>query len=256
MEEHEKLERTKAELDELAYVVSHDLRAPLRTILHNLQFLQRRCGDQLDTENANHLERALEATEKSHHMLDDLLVYSRLKTRARPHELVDCGELVGRALRELSELLARSGGEVTCGELPQVLADRQQLQLLFKHLIQNGLRYGGGERPQITISCERRGDNFRIAVQDNGPGFPGNDPERAIRMFASLHDPEERQGTGMGLPICRSIAEVHGGSLAIANLEEGGACVCVTLPVPTDEALTKAEPPRVRIIQSSRDSSS
>ncbi len=240
----------REEAEQLAYAASHDLRQPLRTILHCLQMLQRRHGEELGPAAGELVSRALEATEHGHAMIDALLVYSRLSTRAGPHEPVDLNQAAARAQRSVEKLAVEAGATFEVEELPTVVGERHHLVLLLEHLLRNGVIFHGPEPPSIRVRARRDGAWWRIEVSDNGIGIAEGDQERIFEMFRSLHPPGRYPGLGMGLAICRKIAELHGGRIEVESSPGRGATFSVAIPA---RDVATAAPPAVRIARRSDD---
>lgn len=220
------LERSNADLERFAYVASHDLSEPLRTVSGYLQLLTRRYGDRLEGQPRELVERAVAGTAHMQALIDDMLAYSRAGRSERPLVPVALGPLVERTVDVLG---AREA--VTSDGLPTVLGDPLALGQLFQNLIGNGLKFvppGGSARVEVT--AERTGDEWRISVTDDGIGLDPQDAGRVFRMFGRLDAADEYPGTGIGLAIVRKVVERHGGRIWIETPEGGGTRFCLTLP--------------------------
>ena len=220
------LERSNADLERFAYVASHDLSEPLRTVAGYLQLLTRRYGDRLEGQPAELVERAVTGTSHMQALIEDLLAYSRAGRSERPLAPVALGPLVERTVDVLG---AREA--VRCGELPTVLGDPLALGQLFQNLIGNGLKFvAAGEQPHVEVTAARDGERWRLAVADQGIGLDPADAGRVFRMFGRLDAADQYPGTGIGLAIVRKVVERHGGEIWIETPDGGGTRFCFTLP--------------------------
>ena len=233
------LERSNLELQQFAYIASHDLQTPLRSISGFIQLLQKRYDGELDEQANDWINRAVNATANLQALINDLLVYSRVDTRARPFEAIDLNEVLADVKEMLAPSIADSGGEITVGPMPKVLGDRPQLVQLFQNLIGNAVTYHRESvPPQVIITAAGDGDEWAFSVADNGIGIKPEHQERVFEIFRRLHGPNEYPGTGIGLAVCRRLAHRHGGRVWIERSEPGvGSVFCVGLPdrgVPQD----------------------
>jgi light-regulated signal transduction histidine kinase (bacteriophytochrome) len=227
------LERSNADLEAFAYVASHDLAEPLRSVAGFVALLERQYGDRLDDRAREFIAYAVDGVERMQRMIDDLLLYARAGTTELRLERVDAGELVAGALRDLGTAVAERGATVEVGTLPVLRADPGQLQRVFLNLLGNAIKYTApGVSPLVTVSGRAAGDDAEIAVADNGIGIDPAEVERAFEMFARLPGNAEYQGTGLGLAISRRIVERHGGRLWVEPNAEGGSVFALRLPLP------------------------
>ncbi len=239
----ERLRRSNRELQEFAFVASHDLQEPLRKIRAFGDRLASRLGDGLDDKSADYLERMVGAAKRMQILINDLLAFSRLTSRAQPFQPVDLNRVVREVLDDLEVVLADSTGKVEVGELPEIDAEPVQMRQLFQNLIGNAVKYRDPNRaPIVTVSAEmaQLNGSVKIRVADNGIGFEPDQSERIFQLFQRLHGRGEYEGTGMGLAISRRIAERHGGSLVADGQPEKGSTFLLTLPIhqPTREDRT------------------
>jgi signal transduction histidine kinase len=228
------LERSNADLEAFAYVASHDLAEPLRSVAGFVALLERQYGDRLDDRAREFIAYAVDGVERMQRMIDDLLLYARAGTVDLRLERVDAGELVAGALRDLGTAVAERGASVEVGELPVLRADPGQLQRVFLNLLGNAIKFtAAGVAPQVTVSGRTAGDDVEIAVADNGIGIDPAQVERAFEMFARIPgSAAEYQGTGLGLAISRRIVERHGGRLWAEPNAGGGSVFALRLPLP------------------------
>jgi len=227
------LKRSNAELEQFAYVASHDLQEPLRKVASFTQMLQRRYGGELDERADRYIEFAVDGARRMQELINDLLEFSRVGRMTREHELIPAQELVDSATARLATLIEDAGAQVTVhGELPAVSGDRGLLSIVFQNLIGNGIKFRGEDPPRIDIAAERDGRAWRFTVTDNGIGVDDEYAERIFVIFQRLHTRDAYEGTGIGLAMCRKIIEYHGGRIALAPSEAGrGARFAFTLPV-------------------------
>ncbi|BDP44899.1 hypothetical protein DAETH_48680 (plasmid) [Deinococcus aetherius] len=227
----EELERSNKELEQFAYIASHDLQAPIRAVTSFAGVIDRKYGPQLDERGRLYLRQIKKSGEHMKRLVDDLLAFSRVHTEQRPLRFTDAGAVLGTVLGRLQPEIEALGASVTHGELPRVVADAQQLDQLLQNLIANGLKYRReGVAPQVHVSAEREGRVWRFAVSDNGIGIEPQYFERIFVIFQRLHGREEYEGTGIGLAVCKKIVERHGGRLWLESTLGQGSTFFFTLP--------------------------
>jgi two-component system, sensor histidine kinase and response regulator len=237
LERSQELARSNAELERMAYVASHDLQEPLRMVASYVQLLERRYKGRLDAEADEFISFAVEGAKRMQTLIEDLLTISRVDTKARALQPVDCNDVAAMALAALRVAIEESGAQVHCGELPVVLGDPGQLAQLFQNLVANAIKFCRERPPQVDISAQREGRYWRIAVRDNGIGIAPEHGIRIFEMFQRLHAGHEYPGTGIGLAICKKIVERHGGAIAVAPWPQGGSVFTFTLAADEQEAL-------------------
>ncbi len=248
------LSRSNAELERFAYVASHDLKEPLLSIGGFAEVLQEKYGDKLDAKGMTFLSYIVEGTVRMKHLIDDLLSYARVTTRARPFEPVDCNAVLGAVLSSLKSAIDESGAVITLDELPTVTGDETQLVQIFQNLIGNALKYRRAAPPVIHVSAKPvseppepghadegkeapvrgsragLGKGWLFAVSDNGIGIALRDFDKLFQIFQRLHSDEgEYPGTGIGLAICSKIAERHGGSIWVESEPGKGSTFFFTI---------------------------
>ena len=223
--------RSNRELEQFAYVASHDLQEPLRMVGSYLQLLERRYKGKLDEEADEFIAFAVDGATRMKQLINDLLTFSRVGRRGGAMSPTDLGEAARQAMLDLRALLEESGAEVHLGALPTVRADPTQMRQLFMNLIGNAVKFRGMQKPRIEIGAERRGGAWEVWVTDNGIGIDPKYAERVFEIFQRLHSREEYPGTGIGLAICKKIVERHGGQIRVRPAEGGGSTFTFTLPV-------------------------
>jgi PAS domain S-box-containing protein len=227
----DELRRSNAELEQFAYVASHDLQEPLRAVAGMVQLLQRRYQGQLDARADEYIGHAVEAAARMQTLIQALLTYSRVERRNQPIEQVDAGNCLQAALTNLEVSVRESHAIITSDALPTVYADPLQLTQLFQNLIGNGIKFRGEQEPQIHISATKLKDAWQFSVEDNGIGIESQYFERIFLIFQRLHTRREYSGTGIGLALCKKIVERHGGRIWVESESGRGSTFHFTLPV-------------------------
>ena len=224
------LERSNAELERFALVVSHDLQEPLRSVSEFTKLLADRYRGRLDGTADEYIAFILDGADWMRAMIDDLLEYSRISSSAVSMKPVACEDALERAIKNLQHAIEHSGATITHGPLPTIDGDDKQIVQLFQNLIGNGIKFRGAEPPVIHVEAERAGPEWRFAVRDNGIGMEPEHVERIFVMFARLNSKQLYPGTGMGLTICRRIVERHGGRIWAESELGRGTTVIFALP--------------------------
>ncbi len=238
--QREELIRSNEELEQFAYVASHDLQEPLRMVTSFLQLLQRRYEGQLDEEADEFIGYAVDGAKRMQQLINDLLAYSRVGTRGRPFFPTDCQAVLKRALMNLRVAIQESNAVITHGSLPTVMADDAQLVQVFQNLIGNAIKFRGDDVPRIHISVEPRAEEWVFSVSDNGVGIDPQYADRIFLLFQRLHSRADHPGTGMGLAICKKIVERHGGRIWVESELGRGSTFFFTLPMPSAEEIQTA----------------
>ncbi len=228
-ESRAELERSNADLARFAYVASHDLQEPLRTVSSYLSLLKRRYRGRLDENADEFIDYAVDGATRMSGLIRDVLAYSRVGTRAKEFAPVDCAALVAAATANLQARIADTGARVIAAGLPTVCGDETQLGQLFQNLIGNALKFCQ-EASDVRVSAERQGDAWLLRVRDNGIGIAPDQAERIFQVFQRLHSRTEYEGTGIGLAICKRIVERHRGRIWVESEPGHGATFLFTLP--------------------------
>jgi PAS domain S-box-containing protein len=245
------LERANREVEEFAYVASHDLQEPLRNIRAFGDLFVLRFGSALGEEARDYLGRIQGAAARAQHLMDDFLAFSRVATRRSELIRVDLGEITRELVSEFESELAETGGRIEVGELPELEADRVQMRELFRNLIDNGLKFHRpGEPPVVRVSKDDVvNGSYRIVVEDSGIGFEEQYADRIFTTFERLHPRGKYEGTGMGLALCRKIVQRHGGTISATSVPGEGSRFAVTLPMlqAVSARLGRPHEPRLRV---------
>jgi len=229
------MQRSNTELEQFAYVISHDLHEPLRMVSSYTQLLAKRYRNELDADADEFISYAVDGARRMQALLNDLLGYSRVGTRGKPFALVDCQRVVEQAMSNLRIAIEECGASVTYDVLPGVLGDEGQLVRLFQNLIGNGIKFRGAEAPCVHISALRWHNIVTFSVKDNGIGIDPQHSRTIFEIFRRLHTREEYPGTGMGLAICRKIVERHGGRISVQSRPGEGSTFFFTISMAGDE---------------------
>ncbi|MBB5801731.1 signal transduction histidine kinase [Saccharothrix ecbatanensis] len=233
----EELRRSNSELEQFAYVASHDLQEPLRKVASFCQLLERRYSGELDERGEQYLRFAVDGAKRMQVLINDLLAFSRVGRMSREQTLVDCDELVAQVLDNYSEVIERTRATVEVADLPTVRGEASLLGGVFGNLISNALKFHGSEPPQVRVDVERTGDFWTFVVSDKGIGIDAEYAERIFVIFQRLHHKDDYPGTGIGLAMCRKIIEYHGGTIWL-DTETGqdtGTTFKFTLPAVEDD---------------------
>lgn len=222
--------RSNEELEQFAYVASHDLQEPLRKVTSFVQLLQQRYEGQLDERADQYIHYAVDGSKRMQVLINDLLTFSRVGRTTDRFVPVAMGEVARDAVIALSGAIDESGADVTLGPLPTVVGDPVLLASLWQNLVGNSLKFRGAETPVVTVGAERTGDLWRFTVTDNGIGIEPRFADRVFVIFQRLHGRDAYGGTGIGLAMCKKIVEYHGGTIGVDTGYHGGARLHFTLP--------------------------
>jgi light-regulated signal transduction histidine kinase (bacteriophytochrome) len=235
-EQTEELRRSNSELEQFAYVASHDLQEPLRKVASFTQMLEQRYGPQLDERARQYIHYAVDGAKRMQLLINDLLDFSRVGRVTGERTVIDSDEALNSALENLAATIEDTGTTVTRDELPKVKGNRLQLAQLFQNLIENAMKFRSEEPPRIHIGVRRSGDKWEFTCSDNGIGIEPKYADRIFLIFQRLHPRDVYPGTGIGLALCRKIVEYHGGQLWLDRGAEGqGSTFRWTLPAAGDD---------------------
>jgi light-regulated signal transduction histidine kinase (bacteriophytochrome) len=235
------LERSNAELEEFAYVASHDLQEPLRAIEGCAQLLRERYLDKLGSLGDKLITHTVEGVVRMQALIDDLLTFSRLETRGNLFEHTDCSAVLELVLSNLSAAVEKTKAVITHDAMPNILADETQLIQLFQNLISNALKFCGDRNPRIHIAAISKRNEWFFSVQDNGIGIDPQHFERIFHVFQRLHTRREYPGTGIGLAVCKKIVQRHGGRIWVESEPTKGSIFYFTIPKHPDSGQMKFE---------------
>jgi len=229
-EAHEELKRSNSELEQFAYVASHDLQEPLRMVSSYAQLLGRRYGDKLGADAREFMGYIVDGAARMKQLIEDLLAYSRVGTKTKDFKPVEMEKSLSRAIANLKVAIDESAAAVSHDPLPTLPADPAQLAQVFQNLIGNALKFRSHSAPKVHVAVQDRGEVYEIAVRDNGIGIEPQYFERIFMVFQRLHNKGEYPGTGIGLAIVKKVVERHGGSVRVESMPGEGSAFSFTLP--------------------------
>jgi signal transduction histidine kinase len=225
----QRLQRSNRDLQQFAYVASHDLQEPLRAVGGFLSLLTERYENQFDDQARAWINEAIEGAERMRGLINDLLQFARVETRGKKEVYVDVRECIDKAIANLQVAIEETGAQIEIKAMPKIWADPSQLTQLFQNLIGNALKYHSEASPHVVISCTDAVETWQFAVRDNGIGFDMQHAKRIFVIFQRLHTRSEYTGTGIGLALCNRIVERHGGSLWAESEPNHGSTFYFTL---------------------------
>jgi signal transduction histidine kinase len=230
------LERSNADLEQFAYIASHDLQEPLRKVASFCQLLQRRYRGRLDERGEQYIAFAVDGAKRMQVLINDLLAFSRVGRKSGEFEVVDTGQLLTEAMSNLESGIEYAGATISRGVLPKVNGEASLLTAVFQNLISNALKFRGENPPVVRIEAVRDGGNWRFSVADNGIGIDSEYAERVFVIFQRLHTRSAYPGTGIGLAMCRKIIEYHDGRIWLDTTAPAGITRFIfTLPALADQ---------------------
>jgi light-regulated signal transduction histidine kinase (bacteriophytochrome) len=225
------LARSNADLEQFAYVASHDLQEPLRTISGFAALLARRYQGKLDAKADEFIRHLMEGATRMQELVRALLAYSRLGAKDMPFREIDCGVLVQEVLGSLSASIKEIGAEITVEPLPVVMGEKVQLVQLFQNLIGNAIKFRGVQPVRIRLAAEETDGAWKFSLEDDGIGMEPRHTGRIFMIFQRLHTREEYAGTGLGLAICKKVVERHGGKIWVDSQPGRGSTFYWTIPM-------------------------
>ena len=229
-QDQEELARSNRDLEQFAYVASHDLQEPLRMVATYTQLLAERYQGKLDENADKYIHYAVDGALRMQTLVQDLLAFSRVGRQGKDLKVTDCNVVVETALQNLQAAIEESGAQIVHAHLPAVLADSSQLAQMFQNLIGNAIKFRAVEAPVVRVSAELHGREWIFSVADNGIGIAPEQAEVVFVIFKRLHTREEYPGSGIGLAICKKIVEGHGGRIWVEAQEGKGSTFKFTMP--------------------------
>ena len=226
----EELARSNAELQQFAYIASHDLQEPLRMMVSYLSLLEKRHKNVLDPQAEEYLRNALAGGARMRQLIDDLLEYSRVDSLCKDAAPVNMNEVLENTIEVLTPTIHESKADIFVGPLPTIMAERTQMLQLMQNLVANAIKFHGQERPMVRITAEPGEECWTFSVKDNGIGLNVEYSDKIFQMFQRLHNQREYSGTGVGLAIAKKIVERHGGRIWVESEEGKGAAFFFTIP--------------------------
>jgi PAS domain S-box-containing protein len=224
------LTRSNAELEQFAYIASHDLQEPLRMVTSYLQLLKRRNTNKLDAESHDFIQFTIDGANRMKHLIEGLLAYSRVGSEKRSFHKVDISLVIDSTLNNLKVLIGEKKAKIVYENMPVIVGDKGQLSQLIQNLIGNSLKFSGKHDPEIKVTAENTPEHWLFQVQDNGIGIASKHKDRVFNIFERLHSREEYAGTGIGLAVCKKIVERHGGKIWIESELGEGTIFFFTIP--------------------------
>jgi PAS domain S-box-containing protein len=224
------LKRSNEELQQFAYLSSHDLQEPLRMVISYMSLLEKRYKDQLDPKAQEYIKNAIEGGARMRLLIDDLLAYSRLDTTGKAFVHVNMNETLDSTIKVLKVSIEESKADIFVGPLPTIIADELQMSQLMQNLIGNAIKFHGSERPMVQIVAKSGVREWTFSVKDNGIGLNTEYSDKIFQMFQRLHTKDRYPGTGVGLAIAKKIVERHGGRIWVESEEGKGATFFFTIP--------------------------
>jgi light-regulated signal transduction histidine kinase (bacteriophytochrome) len=231
----EELARSNADLEQFAYVASHDLQEPLRMVAAYTQLLSERYKGKLDENADKFIGYASEGALRMQVLIQDLLAFSRVGRNGAASASVDCNAVMQEVLQSLAPAIQECGAVVTHGELPAVWADRTQIAQVLQNLIGNAIKFRGKEAPAIAVQVNREDQQWQFSVSDNGIGIAPEYAQNIFVVFQRLHARTEYPGNGIGLAICKKIIERYGGRIWVESQTGSGSSFKFTVPIPSSE---------------------
>ncbi|MCK5561724.1 MAG: PAS domain S-box protein, partial [Thermoplasmata archaeon] len=229
------LERSNKELEQFAYIASHDLQEPIRMVASYLQLLERRYKDKLDLEAHEFIDFAVDGAKRMQYLINDLLAYSRVSTKGKEFRPTNAEDILNQVLSDLGLMIEDSGASVTHDKLPLLQADDAQLGQIFQNLLGNSLRFHGKESPQVHVSADKQDNEWIFSVKDNGIGIDPQYGDRPFMIFQQLHTMDEYPGTGIGLAVCKRIVERHKGRIWFDSEPGKGTTFYFSIPITEGE---------------------
>lgn len=224
------LARSNAELEQFAYVASHDLQEPLRMVSSFCQLLKKRYYDKLDKDANEFIDFAVDGAKRMQTLISDLLLYSRVGTRGKPFAKTDCNDIINKVLKNLQISIEDSDATINIKDLPTTVADETQLVQLFQNIIGNAIKFRNSKSPEISVASKRKNGQWQFSIKDNGIGIAPKYQNKIFTIFQRLENKENYPGTGIGLAVCKKIIERHRGKIWVKSEPGKGCAFYFTLP--------------------------
>jgi signal transduction histidine kinase len=237
----EELKRSNAELEQFAYIASHDLQEPLRMVASYTEILAERYRGKLDANADKYIGYAIDGAQRMQRLIRDLLAYARVSSQAKPLQPTDASAVLSAILRQLQGTIEQNKAEVVCGTLPSILADEVQLGQVFQNLINNAIKFRSEQPPRVEIGADLAEGRWRFSVRDNGIGMEMENAGRIFNMFQRLHTREKYEGTGIGLAISKRIVERHSGRIWCESEPGKGSTFYFTMPQVSEPQVSEEE---------------
>jgi len=231
LKQKEELERSNRELEQFAYIASHDLQEPLRKIASFIALLERRYKGAFDADADRYIHYVVDGANRMQSLINDLLTYSRVGRQYSEQSMIDCDHVLTHVLRDLDKVINANDAEVIVEKLPELWGNSVQFRQLFMNLISNALKFRGQQKPQIHIKAVPQENHYIFSFKDNGIGIEPEYKERIFQMFQRLHTKEEYPGTGIGLAVCKKIVEINGGKIWFESEYGFGTVFYFTWPI-------------------------
>ncbi|MGE5438733.1 MAG: sensor histidine kinase [Bacteroidota bacterium] len=231
----EDLKRSNRDLEQFAYIASHDLQEPVRMVYSFTQLLVRDFRERLDVKGSQYIDFIFEGASRMRMLINDLLEYARLTNNDRPFSAIDCQEALEGAIKNLQVSIEESGAVITHDTLPVITGDGVQIMQLFQNLLSNSIKFRGENIPEIHICADNRKDDWLFNVKDNGIGMDPSFSDKIFVIFQRLHGREKYPGTGIGLSICKKIVERHQGRIWVESKPNEGATFYFSIPKKIEE---------------------
>ncbi|MBI5249804.1 MAG: HAMP domain-containing protein [Desulfomonile tiedjei] len=228
--------RSNVDLEQFAYVASHDLQEPLRNVAGSLQLLEKKYKDKLDADAHRYIQYAVEGAVRMNALIQDLLTFSRVGTRGKPPQPTDCAQILDQALKNLKTRISQAAATITHGPLPTIFSDDTQLLQVFQNLIANAIKFRSDKPPKVHVSAIKDDHGWIFSVEDNGIGIESRHLDRIFEIFQRLHKQTEYDGTGIGLAITKKIVERHRGRIWVES--EVGVGTTFHFKIPVIRSLT------------------
>jgi light-regulated signal transduction histidine kinase (bacteriophytochrome) len=236
LEKNALLAKTNTNLEQFAYIASHDMQEPLRKITAYIDLFRMKYTDKLDDEAGKLINVISDGAARMSGLIKDLLIYSRINSTPAALTPVDLNQILVGVQNDLELIIAEKKAEIVGRDLPVVNANPIHMHRLFQNLISNALKFNGSDKPRVEISAKRQGEDWVVSISDNGIGIEKNDIQRIFQIFQRLHDRHRYPGSGIGLAVCAKIVEQHGGKIWAESTPGAGSTFFFSLPVSKPQA--------------------